>query len=388
MMVRNVLHSASRSPRHVVTGATGLVGSAIIIELLRSDPRAEVFGLVRAESDAAAVDRLHQALERTARLFGLGEELDADIRARCRVLAADVRRPGCGVRAPSTWAGGEFWHCAASLQFQDRYAAEVMQTNVEGTRHALELARALEVHTFNMVSTAYVAGQRKGPIPEAPVELATFTGNNNYERSKVIAEGLVLASGLRARILRPSVVIGHSRTRGALTYSGLYAFTRGVFKFRRLMERTQAHLMDRLEVRLLADPETPLDFVPVDFVARDAVGLARADAAPGIYHLAAIARLSTRCAMEAAFGAAGLRPPVFVSDRAKLTWLDRKLDEGITVYSAYFFGNKRFVRAGVERWLERPAGAGYALSRDELRRFCDHYVETELLTREPLPVTA
>jgi thioester reductase-like protein len=381
------LSTSARPSLHVVTGATGFVGTAIILELLHVDPHAEILALVRAESDDAARTRIHHTLERAARLHGLDRRVDVE---RCHAVAGDVEQPGCGVQASSSaasrWAGAEMWHCAASIQFQARYEAEVMQTNVEGTRHALALAHALGVHTFDMVSTAYVAGMRSGTILEAPVDAATFEANNHYERSKVVAEGLVLASGLRARILRPSIVIGHSRTREALNFSGLYGFTRGVFKFRQLMERTQAHLMDTLEVRLLADVDGSLDFVPVDFVARDAVGLSQADAEPGVYHLAGVARLPTRRVMEEAFGAAGLRRPVFVTDRAALTWLDRKLDEGITVYSAYLFGNKRFDRTRVDRWLEHPAGAGWALSIDELRRFCDHYVTTQLATRT-LPET-
>jgi len=380
-----------RSNLHVITGATGFVGSAIVLELLHADPTAQILALVRAETDDAARARLHQALERAARLHGLEHHRDAELHERCHALAGDVEQPGCGVQASSPaasrFAGAEMWHCAASIQFKPRYAAEVMHTNVEGTRNALALAHALGVHTFDMVSTAYVAGTRTGEILEAPVDEATSVTNNHYEHSKVIAEGLVRASGLRARILRPSIVIGCSRTLAALNYSGFYGFTRGVFKFRQLMERTQAHLMDTLEVRLLTDVEGTLDLVPVDFVARDAVGLSQAHAEPGVYHLAGIAQLPTCRVIEEAFGAAGLRPPVFVSDRAELTWLDRKLDEAISVYSAYLFGAKRFDRTEVHRWLAHPAGAGYSLTAQELRRFCDHYVSTELATRAPLPET-
>lgn len=374
----------------MITGATGFVGSAIILELLHADPHAQILALVRAEHDEAARVRLHDVLERAARLLGLAP-FDDGHRERCHAVSGDVEQPLCGVQPSSPlasrWAGAELWHCAASIEFKPRYAAEVTRTNVEGTRHALALAHALGVHTFDMVSTAYVAGTRTGTILEAPVDAATFEGNNHYERSKVAAEGLVLAAGLRARILRPSIVIGSSRTLAALNYSGLYGFTRALYKFRQLMERTQAQLMDTLEMRLLTDVDGTLDLVPVDFVARDAVGLSQAHAAPGVYHLAGVARLPTVRVIEEAFGAAGLRAPVFVRDRAELTWLDRKLDEGVSIYSAYLFGDKRFDRTAVDRWLPHPAGAGYSLPIHELRRFCDHYVTTELATRAPLPET-
>lgn len=374
---------------HVFTGATGFVGSAIILELLQADPQARVLAVVRSPdgSDAGARARLHQTLERAARLYGLGDSLDVEIHERCLALAGDLHAPLCGIEARPDWTGAEMWHCAASLQFHDRHEKEVMQTNVEGTRHALELAQALGVRAFNMISTAYVAGTRSGSIPEAPVLPGQQTNNNYYERSKVIAEGLVVASGLRARIMRPSIVIGHSRTRAALTFSGVYAFERGVFKFRSMMERTQAHLMDTLEVRMMADPDGSLDLIPVDFVARDALGLSRADADPGVYHLAAVARLQTRRALEVIFATVGLKPPRFVDDPAELTWLDRKLDQAISVYNAYLFGDKHFERTQTDRWLEHPAGARYQLTYHELRQCCDLYYETELATRAPLPET-
>lgn len=373
---------------HVFTGATGFVGSAIILELLQADPQARVLAVVRSTdgSDTGARGRLHETLERAARLYGLGDALDVQIHERCVGLAGDLNAPRCGIAARPEWTGAELWHCAASMQFHDRHEKEVMQTNVEGTGHALELAQTLAVRTFNMISTAYVSGMRSGSIPEAAVSPSP-TANNHYERSKVIAEGLVVASGLRARLLRPSIVIGHSRTRAALTFSGLYGFERGVFKFRRLMERTQAHLMDNLEVRMLADPHGSVDLIPVDFVARDALGLSQADADPGVYHLASVARLPTRRAIEVIFAATGLRPPRFVDDPAELTWLDRKLDQAVSVYNAYLFGDKHFERTRTDRWLAHPAGTGFQLSDHVLRQFCDRYFETELATRAPLPET-
>jgi len=371
-----------RSPLHVFTGATGLVGSAIILELLRAQPDARILAIVRPGDEGAAA-RLQTTLQRAARLNGLNDALDRDIETRCEALPGDLHEPRCGVEPSASWSGAQLWHCAAGLQFQDRYRDEVMQTNVEGTRHALDLAQILHAQAFNFISTAYVAGGRSGPIPEAPVAISeTLEFNNHYERSKVMAEQLVRDSGLRARILRPSIVIGHSRTLGAITFSGLYGFVRGVFKFRRLMERTQADLMDSLEVRMLADPDGTLDLVPVDFVGQDAVALALADADPGVYHLASFERPSTRSTIETVFATVGLRPPVFADDVSELTWLDRKLDQSVSIYSAYLFGDKRFDRAQTDRWVKHPAGQGHVLPQDEVRRFCDWYLEHDLLPRE------
>ncbi len=370
------------SSRHVFTGATGLVGSAIVLELLRTDPSARVLGLVRPGNQGSR-QRFVATLERAARLYGLGSSLDQAIHSRCEAVDADVHHPRCGVDTlPMEWRGAEFWHCAAALQFHDRFEAEVMRTNVEGTANVLGLVKALGVGVLNFVSTAYVAGTRTGLIREAPVvEGGSFATNNHYERSKVIAERMVGESGIPSRILRPSIVIGHSVTHGTLNFNGLYGFMRGVWKFRRMMARTQEDLMDTLEVRLIADPDGLIDLIPVDFVAADAVGLSRAGAEPGVYHLASVARIPTRQLLGLIFESLGLRRPTFVDRGTVLTWIDRKLDGGIQVYNAYLLGFKHFDRTETDRWLERPAGADYVLTDREILDFSRWYIDHDLAQR-------
>ena len=69
---------------------------------------------------------------------------------RCRVVAGDLLEEGCGVT--ETIAGAtHFWHCAASLRYENRFVDEIRATNVEGTRHALDLARSLGGPLFNLL---------------------------------------------------------------------------------------------------------------------------------------------------------------------------------------------------------------------------------------------
>lgn len=374
------------SPLHLITGATGLVGSAIAIELLDADPAARVVGLVRPDARGAD-ERLRATLARVARLFGHGDRLDAAIASRATGIAADVHAPGCGVDPDPGWAGAELWHCAASLNFHDRYRDEVMHTNVDGTRHVIALARAAGVAWLDFVSTAYVAGAGDGTIPEAPVE-AERAVNNHYERSKIIAEALARDAGVPTRILRPSIVVGHSRTGGALTLSGLYGFQRGVFKFARLLERTQPELSERLAIQMHVGERSALDLIPVDTVARHAVALSRRSAAPGIYHLAGLHRVSTRGAIEVTFRSVGLPPPVFVDDPAALSWLDRKLDAAVEVYGGYLRDAKHFERRRIDAALGGPDETLAPLDLDAVARLCAWAYTHDLAPREPLAVTA
>ena len=56
--------------RHLVTGATGFVGAALVLELLARDPAAEVYCLVRGASMAESAARLQAALSTAAHLYG------------------------------------------------------------------------------------------------------------------------------------------------------------------------------------------------------------------------------------------------------------------------------------------------------------------------------
>ena len=189
--------------------------------------------------------------------------------------------------------GAEFWHCAASLQYQDRHRVQIEKTNVTGTANALHLAKQACSPVFNMMSTAYVAGSRQGNIRAEAPDIAY--ANNCYERSKIMAEQQVLDSGITARIMRPSVVIGHSKTYHSISADGLYGFIRNLTKFRNALERTQVGLSQTLNVSIAVGglqyrrvgghfevhATGCIDLVPIDAVVEDAVGLSNAGAAPG-----------------------------------------------------------------------------------------------------------
>lgn len=372
---------------HIVTGGTGFVGSAVILELLRRTD-ARIVGLTRPGEHGGATQRLHGVLEQAARLYGYDASFDAVIAARCEALAADLLEPRCGVEPRAEWEGAQLWHCAASLQFLDRHERAIFETNVEGSRHVAQLALAAGVGIVNMISTAYVAGTRSGVILEAPVEAMLDGTNNHYERSKVAAEKVFAESGLACvRVLRPSIVIGHSKSLAALNFNGLYGFLRSIYKFRRLMERTQRELGDALEVRMIADRSGTLNLIPVDHVAFDAVALAIAGAPAGCYHLTTARPPGTTRTLEIMFESVGMRAPIFVEDRSAFTWIDEKFNGRVDFYNAYLVGPKQFARVHTDRYVVDSPSCTFELDDARLREFCRWYIDGELTRRKPLPVT-
>jgi nucleoside-diphosphate-sugar epimerase len=379
-------HQKGAAPRstHLVTGATGFVGGAIVLELLEQTSD-RIVALVRPGAQTAET-RFARALTQAAEAYGSEIDVSAAL-ARCRVVAGDVVAQGCGLASASIGRVTQVWHCAASLRYEDRYAEEIRAINVEGTRRVLELAEELDAETFNHVSTAYVAGRRTGIIREQP--LAVVEVNNHYERSKVDAEGIVRSAfGPRVRIFRPSIVVGHSRTLSATTFTGFYGFVRQLVQFRGMVNRMQAGMLERRPLRLRMDPEAPINLVPIDTVAREAVTVAQSEASEGVYHLTNGSPPEIGMAARAVFDLLGLAPPIFVRDAAELEWLDARFDERLDFYRSYITADRRFDRSRTDaalggEWRENPV---YEASRIQaLGRWYLDRLERE---RRNLPVAS
>jgi nucleoside-diphosphate-sugar epimerase len=189
-----------------LTGATGFLGSYLLRELLATG--SDVVALVR-DPPATAASRVRHAAEAT------GSVLPEDFDQRVRLVRYDLQDAALGLDRATYMDLAEsvdaVWHCAGSIALtgpQD----ELYRTNVDGTRHVLELARAAG-STTRMIhtSTAYVAGARlNGVIHEDLLDdSAGFL--TPYEESKFLAEQVVHDWSRRherpVTILRPSVLV-------------------------------------------------------------------------------------------------------------------------------------------------------------------------------------
>jgi len=312
---------------HLVTGATGFVGAALVLQLL-AQTSDEVACLVRPGNDPdRAWTRLTEALERACELYECPELL-AQVEARCRAVPFDLRELSDAARARLPAGITEVWHCAASLRFKQAQRAKILEQNVEGTRRMLQLSTEIGASTFNFISTAYVAGKRTGLILEEPARDPSVA-HNAYEESKIHAEMLVADwEGMRTRIMRPSIVIGHSKTFASTSNAGFYGFILGVQRTRKeVMDRKLGDFLAHRSIRLLGNGETAINLVPVDVVARNAVAIGRSASDARVFHLvnATPPRITevgrTVCSLI------GVAPPRWVSSTDEFTLIDKKLDE-------------------------------------------------------------
>jgi 2-alkyl-3-oxoalkanoate reductase len=245
--------------RALVTGATGMLGSYVVQELLEDGARVRAF--VRDPARARFLARAGVELARGS----LGD-------ASSVLAAAD----GCDVvihTAAEIGSGGE-WET-------------FHRGNVQGTATVIDAVQETGARLVHVSSTAVIGSARYGAAPtDESVPLPELPEHDAYGRSKQEAERLVLRANddgrIRAAVVRPPVMYGR--------------------RDRQFVPRV-APVLQRGVFPLIGGGRATLTLVHAGAVAQGAVLAAKADIAVGrVYHLAndfpVDSALLVRCARE------------------------------------------------------------------------------------------
>lgn len=230
---------------YFVTGATGFLGRNLLERLLQR--KGPIYCLVRKGSE--------QKLEALRKRLGAHDD-------RVIAVRGDIEKPSCGLRRDAiTKLKGKithFVHLAAMYDIMNDDEAAQIAANVEGTRHAVELAHALKAGHFHYASSVAVAGTFRGYWREDMFEEAERF-QHPYFRTKHLAEGVVRREcQVPYRIYRPGAVVGDSKTGETDKIDGPYY----IFKF---LQKVRNALP--AWVPLIGLEGGRLNIVPVDYVA-------------------------------------------------------------------------------------------------------------------------
>lgn len=360
--------------RHLVTGATGFVGAALVLELLARDPAAEVYCLVRGASMAESAARLQAALSTAAHLYGAPAGVADSLPQRTRALRGDIRLGHCGLRRRHVGRVTQVWHAAARVDCLDQRSADIDEQNILGTASVVQTSRMLDVDVLNHVSTADVAGSRTGVVREddPPDPTASTTA---YHRSKAAAEQLVAASGVPARILRPSIVIGHSTTHATTSSAAVH---RAISALRaQATERHSGPVRQRQPMPVRALPDAELNLIPVDVLARAAVGLSQHAAPPAVYHLTNTAAPTVAAVSAGICAELAISPFEFVPSEQDVTGSDLRVDTDprAAFYRLYAHASRTFDSAHTSAVLG-PAALHSPLPENRWRQHVKWHLDT------------
>ena len=140
----------------IVTGATGFLGSHLVAGILSEDADVTVICLARPKLGRTAWDRVVHAVGRAYRDWN-GHDEPVGWAKRVIVIEHDLSADRVRPDVVADVAGrlfeiGEFWHCAAAVEFAGERGGTVWRANVDGLRNALAIADKFGARVFNHVS--------------------------------------------------------------------------------------------------------------------------------------------------------------------------------------------------------------------------------------------
>ena len=171
----------------LVTGATGIVGTQILKQLVAQNQA--VKALKRSNSDTSWTTAINHKIH----------WIEADI---LDLLALDKAFEGVS----------RVIHCAAVISFDNRNDAHMQHVNIEGTKNVLDLAQKHNIKKLVHISSVAALGRKTDHqeiTEQAQWEASPL--NTAYATSKYLAELEVWRAqeeGLPTIILNPSVIIG------------------------------------------------------------------------------------------------------------------------------------------------------------------------------------
>lgn len=177
--------------KKLVTGATGLVGSHLLLDLVKKGEK--VRALKRDKSDISFVKKLLGESEKEV------EWIEGDV----------LDLPSLENALEGT---DEVYHCAAIVSFHPEEAETLMKINVEGTANMVNFCLEKKIKKLCYVSSTAAVGKTKnGELITEKNKWREGAAESKYSQSKHLSEVEVwrgMEEGLTAVIVNPGIIVG------------------------------------------------------------------------------------------------------------------------------------------------------------------------------------
>ena len=345
-----------------MTGATGFLGRAVTRRLLAAGEPVTV--LARARDGETATQRVTAALGAPG-----GGDLE--------VVDGDLREPMAGLgiadltRLRDTVA--TVIHCAGETVFFPENPERFRAGHIEGPVSLLEVLAGGRLTTWAQLSTAYVCGRRSGTVLESEGDIGQDF-HNPYERVKLEAETALRSAGRRrsldVRVFRPSAVVGPAPDTAGGSPSNLF------FQFIRTAAALASAAPGVAPLRIPAAPHARFNIVPVGYVARSLLALARCPEGAGrTFHLVVDDAPRQAVMLDMIAKRLGVHGLTLVGPAARqlgdATPIERRLHLRLERYRDYLNHDVRFDDANTRHALARHGLAPATLRGPDVRRLVD-----------------
>ncbi|XP_047978551.1 fatty acyl-CoA reductase 2, chloroplastic-like [Salvia hispanica] len=309
-----------------VTGATGLLGKAVVEKLLRSTSVDKIYLLIKAKDKEAALDRLQREIISSELFACLKEKYGTTyVKEKLIPIVGDICKPNLGMDCESIDAVRKNVHViiqsAASTTFNERYNL-LVDSNVIAPQRVTRFAKTCnKLDLFTHISTAYVNEKREeGIIFEEPlimggndgavnvadeISLLLNSSPNNIDANKFFRElGLQ-----RAKMMGWSTTYQLSKAMGEIAVNEIRGDVPlliirpsiiescynephpGWIQGMRMCDPVIQSYGKGLIPAFCSNPQAPLDLIPVDLVANTTIAATAKHASrdmqqPSVYHVA------------------------------------------------------------------------------------------------------
>jgi len=207
----------------LVTGGTGLVGSHLLFDLIRSGK--QIRALKRKTSDTGMIQKIFSYYSDAPELLAAKIEwVDADL-----LDFASIEDSLDGI--------SEIYHAGAAVSFYPADHKEMLKVNIDGTANLVNLALEKNINKFCYVSSVSTLGRAdNNGLTDEETFWVPSGKNSVYAISKYGAEREVwrgMEEGLNAVVINPSVILGPGFWNDnsglfRLVWEGLKFYTKGI----------------------------------------------------------------------------------------------------------------------------------------------------------------
>lgn len=306
----------------VISGALGFIGSEIARYIAYNIDDVIIYLLIRGNAKQTGEMRFDSLKKHWKKFF----KIDDKIFKKFIIIDYDLeaKEP-----VPKEILGSEyFFHCAASTEL-NRPLTISRSGNLFSTFNAIKIARKMPgLKRFIHFSTAFVSGNKNTFIRENDLP---GPYNNFYEQTKRESEDAVIWSGLPYTILRPSIVVGDSKTGYARNFKVIYL----------LLKMWKIYPLLILPI----NKKARLDIIPIDFLVRVTLKLCLEPSAKNqIFHICAGKLAPTSFdVIDIGFKQLNIKPVFIVSsligkffcNKFIFKFLWPELQEIVRIYSLY-----------------------------------------------------